>query len=54
MKDLVDEGQQGDALPGELRPVQVDLESFRIEVDDGSLWIDHQLGPRLRDVRPRT
>ena len=47
---LVDEGEEGNPLPGVLLPVQVDLEVERIEVDDGSHRVDHKLAPNVRYV----
>ena len=49
---LVYERQQGNTLPRELLAVQINLEILGVEINDGGFRVEHQLPPRLRDVRP--
>jgi hypothetical protein len=47
---FVDEWQQGNTLPDHLLAVHVDLEGLRIEVDDGRVFVSHQMMEHIRDV----
>jgi hypothetical protein len=54
VKYLFDKRQKSNPLPCELFSVEIDFEIFRIKVDDRRLGIDHQLGPRIWDMRSET